>query len=146
MNAPAFVGDVAAVITISSGSPDPVTGIVLTSEGCGCSYSDSYATYDPVYCDLTQGGDFPSAQAVSTQYTIESIPPNCELIIDAVEGTVRVVQGSEQVGGLDALSFEGLFEWMLASRGACMSVCADDSAADVNSDTTVKIESYVREL
>lgn len=146
MTAPVFIGDIASVITIGTGGPDPVSGIVISAEGCGCGYSDAYASYIPVYCDATQGGLYPFAESTSTSYTVEELPPDADLIIDAVEGTVRLMQGMQQIAGLDALSFEGLFEWIRASRGGCVSICVDGSGAALNPDTTVKIESYVREL
>lgn len=150
--APILVGDTAAVITIRAGSPDFVDDIVIRAEGCddgagnNCAYED---IYDDVYCDATEGGVYPNAKVSDVEYTINQIPPGHDLVIDAVERTVKLVESgtNHQVGGLEALSFNGLFEWIEASGGGCMRICIDATEAHTNADTViVSVETLDREL
>ena len=148
--APLLLGDEVAVITINAGTPDAVSGIVIYAEGCDCSYAD---LYEDLYCDVTEGGAVPNARITDTIYEITNIPPNHTLVIDAVDRTVKLVQtGTDnQVGGIDAIAFMGLFDWIETAKGGCQRVCFDPQAANTNpggggeTATTVMVETVDRE-
>jgi len=153
--APLLLGDEVAVITINAGTPDAVSGIVIYAEGCddgtnNCGYQD---TMEDIYCDVTSGGATPNARVTDTVYEITNIPPNHTLVIDAVDRTVKLVQTgtNNQVGGIDAIAFMGLFDWIEAAKGGCQRVCFDAAAANTNpggggeTATTVMVETIDRE-
>lgn len=144
---PIMIGDSVAVITINAGSPDVVNDIAIYAEGCDCGYSD---TYDDEYCDASEGGSFPNARITDTIYTLDELPAGHSLIIDAVERVIKVIVTDSdpevQIGGLDALEFSGVFQWIESAFGGCQRVCIDGSDAHVNADTTIEVETYDREL
>ena len=144
-DSPVGVGDAAAVIIIRSGSPDAVSGLTIYAEGCECHFSDDYSDS---YCDPTEGGAFPSAAITDTEYTIDEIPANSILTIDAAERRVTLTDNAERVqsSDIDALDWSGLFEWIEATKGGCQSICIDVLGAVTNADTTVEINVYEREL
>jgi hypothetical protein len=143
--APIRLGDSVAVITLVAGEPDPVSGIVFTAEGCDCGYA---ATYENIYCDVTEGGLYPHASITDTSYELISLPAEHSLVIDAVEREVRLIETDTgtQVGGIDSLDFSGIFEWIEAAKGGCVRVCIDPTNATLNADTTVAVQRYDREL
>lgn len=142
---PLLVGDTVPIITISAGTGGDVSGIFIQAEGCDCSYSDTYAD---MYCDVTEGGTYPNGRITDTEYEVLNIPAGHELVIDAVARTVRILESgtNNQVGGLDALAWEGLFEWIEAAKGGCQRVCIDSTTASVNADTTASVVTRDREL
>lgn len=142
--APIVLGDKAAIITINAGTPDAVNDIVINAEGCECAYQDLYEEY----CDPTEGGQYPNASIVDTEYTITNIPAGHSLVIDAVAREVKLLETgtTNQVGGLESLTFMGLFDWIEAARGGCVQICLDGSGAHTNPDTTIDIETFSKEL
>lgn len=147
---PLKVGDSAAIITIESGGPDPITGIKIYAElgDCGDGNGGWSDTYSDSYSDPTDGGNYPGATITDTMYTITDMPANSTLIIDAAEQTVRFIDSSsgESLSTLDLLEWAGVFEWITTARYGCQLVCFDISEATYNSDTSVNVVSVGREL
>lgn len=144
-DAPAMVGDMAAVITIVAGDGGEVSGIVIRAEYCSGGYVDAYSDS---YSDPTSGGLFPYAMVTDTEYTIDNLPAGSTLIIDAVERVVTLTDssGRGQLSSLDVLDWMGIFEWIEAAKGGCERVCIDVSGATLNADTTATITTVEREL
>jgi len=143
--APIQIGDAAAVITVSAGSPDDVNDIFIFAEGCDCGYAD---LYEDSYCDTTEAGSVPNARVTDFGFEITRVPANHDLVIDAVERSVKLVgAGTDvQAGGLDVLSWAGVFEWIEAALGGCQRVCIDLTTAHTNADTRITVETYNRDL
>jgi len=87
------------------------------------------------YCDVTEGGVYPNASITDTEYRIADLPANSMLVIDAVEEKVTLTddEGMVQTGGVEALEWAGIFEWIRAAKGGCQRVCVDvgSGSADV---------------
>lgn len=142
-DAPEVLGDTAAVIVIEAGSPNEVTDLTLYVEPCS-GYSD---TYTDIYADTTQGGLLPNAVAPTTEWFIGSLPAGAVLTIDSVRRIVTLQDSAGlPIGGLDTLEFTGLWEWVEGSGGACIRVALDSEGADVNPDTTLRVDVVRREL
>jgi len=96
------------------------------------------------YCDVTEGGVYPNASITDTEYRIADLPANSMLVIDAVEEKVTLTddEGMVQTGGVEALEWAGIFEWIRAAKGGCQRVCVDVGAGSAD----VEILVYDREL
>jgi len=124
------IGDSSPVITVTTGG-SAATDVTIWAEGCECGYTDIYGEY----CDVTEGGVYPNASITDTEYRIADLPANSMLVIDAVEEKVTLTddEGMVQTGGVEALEWAGIFEWIRAAKGGCQRVCVDvgSGSADV---------------
>lgn len=124
------LGDAASRITLRAGQVgSTVTGVELTAT-------------------LTSGGTCPAPGDPTMSYTVERLARGTELVIDAAARTVTVsdTDTGAVVGSLDALSFDGLFQWMVAEQGEQLCVCVDATDAVLNAGTLVLVERVGREL
>jgi len=125
---PTWTGDVAVVVEVTSGGPDPVTDIRLT------------VAY-PV------ASECPTANPPFVDATVPSLPPNRTLRIDSARREVTVTETSSGrvVGGMDLLTFDGLWRW--AEIGACTTACVTVSFDGAyNADTHLTASTVEREL
>lgn len=134
----ADIGNSVPIITIISGTA-AVSGVVITADPCA-GFSD---TYSDTYDDCAEGGSMTYAE-----YALDDVPAGHTLIIDAHERTVRLFESSTNqiVGGMDALSFLGLFDWIEAAGGCCARICANTDGATINAETTITVDVHDREL
>lgn len=77
--------------------------------------------------------------------TINQLPPGTVLTIDGSERTVSVrrVSSGEVIGGMDFLTFDGLWAW--PDMGPCMTMCVCLEFAEVNPNSTLTVEQFNRE-
>lgn len=130
----------AEVIAVEEIGPRTVQSIATST---GTYIGEGYLMHNSdSYDDCTSG------TMSAAEYLIESIPAGHTLVIDAHEKTVRVYQDGTNtvVGGMDALSFIGLFDWITAAGECCVSLCVDAENGLVNSNTTITANTYDREL
>lgn len=122
----------------------------ICAEGCdngtnGCAYED---TYRDVYCDATEGGTYPNARVSDFCFTINDMPPDSILTIDSAEQSVTLTDetGRTNESQLDAMDWNGLFEWITAAGNGCQRICVDTSGAVTNAGTHWTISTFDREL
>lgn len=90
----------------------------------------------------------PSALDPDLSFTVDNLPQEAELVIDSSTRTVFATNAAtgEAVGGMDVLSFEGLFDWLEAAQGEELCICVDATDAVLNPGTLLLIERIDREL
>lgn len=70
-------------------------------------------------------------------FTIESLAAGRTLTVDGSRGTVVVTLAGAVVGGMEGLSFAGMFHWPIACSGGSLEVCVDASAATGSGTLTI---------
>jgi len=122
---PEWTGDVAVVVEVVTGAG--VDGLTVSAA-------------------VPVAGECPTDRAPFAFCTV-TLGPNRSLRIDSARREVTVTETSSGlvVGGMDALTFDGLFRWIEA--GACTTVCVTVGGGSfTDGDTTVTVTSVAREL
>lgn len=122
---PEWTGDVAVVVEVTTG--DGVEGLTLSAA-------------------VPVADECPTERAPFAACTV-TLPANRTLRVDAARREVTVTETSSGlvVGGMDALTFTGLFRWI--EVGACTTVCVTVGGGTfTDGDTTVTVTTVAREL
>lgn len=117
--------------------------ITLRSGAVGSSMRDVVLRFseDPSSCPA------PSDE-VESEITVAYVPRNNDLIIDAAERTVVLLDNETgaRSTAMEWLSFDGLFQWPEAAPGEVVCVCVDATGAALNPGSSVAIEVVEMEL
>lgn len=112
------MADSAAIVTITAGG-STLDGVVIEGRSGSC----------------VQSG------AADISYTINSLPADHTLVIDASMQSVVVTDADGMVvGSFDYLLFTGLFKWLIAAASSALCVSIDKTAATGLAGATLQIE------